>query len=497
MGKFNPSKVGTTKVPDSVNMAGGIAFSRDYKQELASVLLTAMMNGDKYYQTEKDKIKQITDLIKKGVAQDDVEFVAKAMLFARTDGKLRSVSHLVAVTLAEEVKGSPILRKAFLKTFMRPDDMTETMSLWLSKHPNVMLPNALRRSYKDAFETKFDMYQLKKYEASTAVVKLADVVKLSRPSPANFEDVEVFKKLIEGRLPNVVTAQTINAGSTGEDRAGNYMSVLKERKLGYMALVKNLKNILEAGVTADDVKIITDTLTNERMIAKSMLLPFRFYDAYTEVNKLNLNRLLVKKITTALETAFGISTMNTGIVAEGESVGVLHDCSGSMGSGAGTPFRQGMVIAGAMLQGLPKEDSLVYLWSNKATEVKFSGSAFDFIDNTHAYGGGTDIASAFSELIRTKTKLDKLVITTDMQSYALSGYSSRKPLAEWYAEYRKISPNVKILFWNLSGYAGGAPMKLDHNVLEVAGFSEKMFDVIPLMWADKDALVKRIESIEL
>lgn len=492
MAKFNRSTVGSVSKPesDSVNMAGGASYSREYKKEVASVLLASMMNGDKYYQSEASRLKQIEDLIQDGVKQGEAEFLAKAMVYTRMEGKLRSVSHVVAVNLAQTVKGQEFMRKALVKSFNRPDDMTETASLYFSKNPNKSLPNALRRAYKDALEDKFDAYQLKKYLGETSAVKLRDIVKLAHPSPDKFEDKEIFKKVIEGTLENIQTAQTVNASSTGESRKETYISMLKERKLGYMALIKNLKNILETGLNVEELKLVTDSIKNDRGIKNSMMLPFRFYDAYRELNSSSIAKMQVKKVAEALEYAFGVSTLNTGLIKEGETIGVLHDCSGSMGGGSKSPFHNGMIIAGAMLQGLPKGDSIVYLWSDRAEEVKFGGSAFDFIDKTRTYGGGTDLGTAFRKLTTDKTVLDKIVITTDMQAYGLRVY-------DYVKEYRKISPNVKILFWNLSGYAGGTPMKLNDNILEVSGFSDKMFDVIPLMWEDKDALIKKIEEVEL
>ena len=240
MSKFNKTAKETQKVnrtPNSTNMAGGAAYSRDsIKQDIATTILSSMLKGDSFYESEKDRLHRIELMISDEKLS---EFTAKAMVYARTVGNLRSISHFLAAILAENVKGSTFLRPALGKTFIRPDDLTETLSLWNSRNDS-NIPNVLRRAFKDSLET-FDNYQLKKYSGEKRSVKLRDVVKIARPVPTERAN---FKALIEGTLPNIATAQTVNAGSTGAERASNYKAMLKERKLGYMAALKNIRNIL-------------------------------------------------------------------------------------------------------------------------------------------------------------------------------------------------------------------------------------------------------------
>lgn len=313
---------------------------------------------------------------------------------------------------------------------------------------------------------------------------------------------DVFKMIIEGKLPAIQTAQTVNAGNTGEDRAEAYASMLKERKLGYMAALKNIKNILESGADKDTVDALVSLLENETLVLKSRLLPFRFTQAYAIVDTMNMDKIKAKRILKAIEKGFIYSSKNIPIVEEGEAVALLLDESGSMG-GWGTnpvdstrPFNIGKTLMASMLIGLDKDRTLGYLWADNAREVSIDGSPMEFIKRTKTHGGGTDLGQAISLLIKSKTFIDKIVIFTDMQENQI-GMWGGKPFKEMVKEYRKINPKVKILFWNLEGYGGGTPMKLNNGVLEVAGFSEKMLSVIPKMWKDKDALIREIESISL
>lgn len=516
MSKFNTNTNTTRNAKaDTVNNAGGVAYSySNAKQEIASVILSSMIDGNSYYETEKARINRIIKMVAEG---EDKEFLAKAMVYVRNEGNLRSVSHIMGSILAENVKGSDFLRSALVKAMVRPDDMTEMVALYNSRNGNKMVPNVLRRSMKDALETKWDEYQLKKYLGVSNGVKLRDVVKMAHPKPATLvakgkaKDADVFKRVIEGTLDNIATAQTVNAGSTGETRAQNYYAMLSEGKLGYMAALKNLKNILESleSFGAADKEAMVDKLvtllTNERACRKSMVLPFRFTQAYAMVEGMNMDRILMKKLLRAIEDGFIISANNIPIVNEGEKIAILLDESGSMG-GWGTesltatsPFMIGKTLMASMLTGLDKDRTVGYLWADHAREISVDGRPFDFIKNTRTQGGGTDLGSAIAGLIKTKTFVDKLVIFTDMQqNYIGNGWGgNRKEFKDMVADYRKINPKVKVLFWNLQGYGKGTPMKLNHDILEVSGFSDKMLSVIPKMWKDKDALIREIEAIEL
>lgn len=491
MSKFNKTSTqvkAEKRIPNSVNAAGGASYTRDsIKQDIATTILTSMLKGDSFYESESARLARIELMVSDEKLS---EFTAKAMVYARTVGNLRSISHFLATILAEKVKGSTFLRPALGKTFIRPDDLTETLSLWNSRNDS-NIPNVLRRAFKDSLET-FDNYQLKKYAGEKRSVKLRDVVKIARPVPTERAN---FKALIEGTLPNIATAQTVNAGSTGSDRASNYKAMLKERKLGYMAALKNIRNILNAGADAETIDMLCSLFENEKACLNSKCLPFRFTDAYREIKDLNFDRFLIKKLISSVETGFKISARNTGLVEGDERIAILLDESGSM---SGKPFEVGKTLMAAMLTGLNTNNAIGYCWSDYSREVSVSGSPFEFINRTRTQGGGTNLAGSFKGLMDSRTKVDVIVIFTDMQqNYFSGGYSGN--IDTMVAEYRKISPNVKILFWNLEGYGGGTPLKLNKDILEVSGYSDKILEVAAKMlkYSDVNYLVKEIEAIKL
>jgi hypothetical protein len=498
MAKFNTNTSKTNYTPNTLNEAGFPAFERtDFQKEVASIILNSMINGDSNYESESDRLEKIENSVVQNL--DNAEFLAKAMIYARNDGNLRSVTHFLAGVLVENVKGSSFLKPALEKTLIRPDDATEMVALWNSRNTK-SIPNALRKAIKNRLESRWGAYQLKKYYGN-GNVKVSNLINICHPTPKDDEQRTVFKQALEGTLPNIATAQTVNAGSTGDERAENYSMMLKERTLGYMALLKNLKNILEAGVSDETVDDICNLLRNENAVLKSRVLPFRFVQAYNIVSNIQIDKFKSKKILKAIEDGFVLSAGNIGIVQPGEKVALLLDESGSMqGWGRAdddkTPFAIGKTLMAAMLVGLDKENTIGWLWADNAREVNIDKGPMTFIKETKTYGGGTDLGSAIKGLIKTETVVDKIVIFTDMQENQIGGWGG-KTFNESMKDYRKINPNVQVLFWNLEGYGGGTPMKLNHNVLEIAGYSDKMLQLVPKMWKNQDALVDEINAIEL
>jgi len=499
MSKFNT----TTKTrPDTVNKAGGTAYSRDsFENEVVSVILNSMLNGDSFYETEATRVANIERMIVEN--PDKAEFLAKAMVYARNQGNLRSVSHLMATILMQEAKGSSFLKKSLLKIMKRPDDATEIVALWNSRNNSKNIPNSLRRAIRESFEKSWDAYQLKKYFGKNNKVKVSDLIKLTRPTPRDEVQSVVFKQAIEGKLPNIDTAQTINASGT-EDRAKKYLNLLKEGKLGYMAALKNVVNIMEDvfnGTTLDDsekeevVELLCALFRKKNAVVKSGVLPFRFVQSYISLKNKDFDKIKIKKVLKAIEDGFILSVYNTNLVEEDDKVAVLLDESGSMQgySRKVSPFFIGKTLMASILTGLKKENTIGYLWADNAREISIDGSPMEFIERTNSQGYGTDLASSISDLVKTKTFVDKIIIITDLQGWR-SVYGSFEGMVK---NYKKINPKVKILFWNIEGYGTGTPLKLNNNVLEVSGFSDNILKLIGPMWKNPNAMIEEINSIQL
>lgn len=123
MSKYNKTK--TPVQPTVVNEMGEKAFQLTDKEILVSTVMTTFLQGA-YYETEKQETKKITELAKKL----DPLFVAKLALYARKEGNLRSVTHLLAAIVAGNARGAEWAKRFFNKIVVRPDDMTEILGAY-------------------------------------------------------------------------------------------------------------------------------------------------------------------------------------------------------------------------------------------------------------------------------------------------------------------------------------------------------------------------------
>ena len=283
MAKFN-MKSSTQEMV--TNLAGGKAFAESPELEFASLLLTSFVQ-DQFYRKESDALERVSELLDKGVP---FEFAAKSAVYARDQFNMRSISHVVAAELASRVKESEWMRPFVRNVIVRVDDMLEILAYFESKHGRKPVPNALKRGIRDAFD-KFDGYQLAKYRGEGKGVKLIDVVNLVHPEPTA-RNREALKQLVEGTLRSTETwesklTQAGQQAAYGEDKAElkaqAWGEMVRSRKIGYMALVRNLRNIIQDA--PEVVAEACEMLVQPELVRKSRLLPFRFVTARDELEK--------------------------------------------------------------------------------------------------------------------------------------------------------------------------------------------------------------------
>lgn len=473
MSKFNQGPIAEK------NLAGGPSYKRTSAEaELASVILNSMLKSDSYYESDSARIKRIVDIAKN---LNDKTFLAKAMIYARTEGNLRSVSHILANILADVASGEGYVRRAIYKAIVRPDDMTE-MFAYRKNNYSGMIPNSMRRAFKDALESKFVHYQLCKYAQPRAKVKLKDIIKIAHP-----------KRDLCYILNDKFSISTIERKlSSGENAGKAVEGLLNENKLGYMAALKNIRNALNSGISNEGLNKWVELISDKRRLRNSKVLPFRFIDAWNSVKDLDIDKMHRLVIKRTLENALEYSAKNIELFPKGERVAIAVDCSGSM-TGGSNYWKTAATLASSLYKAL--DNVVLYTFDNKLTFVDNISSVFDFVNN-YNFGGATYLHLPLLDLIRSQTVVDTVFIFTDMQMY--TPYNYKDNLSCYWSKYKKIAPKAKLIFWNVAGYPDGTPISLNENdIYELCGFSDKMLSIIPKFIEDKNALVNDIKKIDL
>ena len=246
---------------------GGLAHNITAKQQLERSVMSCLLFEDTFYEDGKSIADRITEHAHNCSASD----VADIAIRARTQMKLRHVPLWLACALASHsnVPNRRIISDTVANIVQRPDELTELLAQYW-RDGRKAIPNQFKLGLARAF-TKFDEYQLAKYNRDTAI-KLRDVLFLVHPKAKDDLQQEVWNRLVEGTLKTPNTWET--RLSAGEDKKATFEDLLNENKLGYMALLRNLRNMKDAGIRKSFVE--------EHLIKgakNSKALPFRFIAA--------------------------------------------------------------------------------------------------------------------------------------------------------------------------------------------------------------------------
>jgi len=495
---------GATKSKVVINRAGGFAYSMKDKTELVTLLLTSFV-ADSFYEKGQDTAKRVQELIAK---IPDKQFVAKAAVYARKTFGMRSISHLVAGLLAQEasIKGQEWTKTFFDKVVHRVDDMLEIIS-FTQKDGKKPLPNSLKKGFRSAFD-RFDTYQLSKYQADNAGLKLVDLVNIIHPIPTE-RNKDGLNALINGKLKNLTTSQTAltNIGQVAKNdeekaelRKDYWKTVLTNRKLGYTDLVRSLTKIAKDAPDAVDLAVAT--LTDETLIKKSLVMPYQLYIAMKMVEKELGATSECRKLSAGLAKAVDISCNN--VPTFGGKTVVVVDRSGSMDSplsnGKTDVLKMSEVGTLMALFLARNNDTDFVIFGDDAKYVPYNAndsiltSVKTLLGYNQGYGHagnynvghGTNFHAIFKTLNK---KYDRVIIFSDMQGWAGGHYSLNGDI-DWYA--KKYGARPFLYSHDLRGH--GSLQIPEEKTFVSAGFSEKIFDVMKLLEQDKEALVNSIEK---
>ena len=426
---------------------GAVAQKVDAKRELRRTVMTCLLWEDTFYEKGNDIAKRIAEL----VAQNKPEVVSALAREAREAMQLRHAPLFLMRELARRKGTGPLVAETLENVIQRADELGEFVALYW-KEKKQPLSAGVKRGLARAF-TKFDAYQLAKYDRE-AVVKLRDVLFLCHAKPKDEAQAAVWKKLVENTLEPPDTWEV--ALSAGKDKRENFERLLREGKLGGMAVLRNLRLMLASGV---DPKLVRERL--EKGVARA--LPFRFVTAARHAPKLEdaIEKAMLKGIA-GLEKLAG-------------STGLVVDVSGSMDaalSKKGETTRMDAAAGLAILLREKAEDFSAATFSNTCVELppRRGFALRDAIVGSQAHGG-TYLKRALEQLHEKRgwREIERLIVITDEQSH--DGI-----LAAW-------TPRAYVV--NVAPYKHG--ISYGNGWTHIDGWSERIVDYIAAVEAEAAA----------
>ena len=554
MAKFNEKKM--AKQPTERNFMGEMAFKMEDKEELISTVMTTFLQGE-YYEKEATKIARIQELLKKvdplfaaklaiyarneGNLRSVTHFVAAeiAKYVSGTDWGKRFYNRIVV---------RPDDMSEIVSAYAHINGMSQKD---ISK-----IPNAMKGGFKTALE-RLDAYQIDKYKMKNREVSLIDLIRLFHPK-GNQKNAEAFKRLVNGESleglyetkileKEMTKAGQLTKNATEDEKKEAKHEAISEvlgnvKGMPIMNLIRNLRNIIL--YAPDKVEDACAQLRIKDKILKSRLLPFRFATAYAEVEKMTWDKpdtdtaiafesdkakneltkaqfnSLKRSVLDALEDAIQYSVGN---IPELEgNVAILVDHSGSCRGDAGgssvvsafSKTSTAMIgnLFGSMMA-YRQKNVYIGLFGDKLIDVPMDRNMkmLDFnkmsFDKGARCGLGTEtgIYDFMRKCVDEKKKVDNVVVFSDCQIgsgergftpwYGDKSSDSGGHFHELFKEFKKLNPMCNWIVVNLRQSGGTSVFDKSMRILNIAGWSDKIFDVIKSNCKGWDAIIKEIESV--
>jgi hypothetical protein len=364
--------------------------------QLRRSVLACMLWEDEFYEDGVAIAGRIRELVPKVEAAK----VATLAVEARTAMKLRHAPLLLVREIARHATHRALVAETMATVIQRADELAEFVAIYW-KDGRAPLSGQVKKGLAAAFP-KFDEYALAKYDGAGAV-RLRDVLFLCHAKPRDAEQAEVWKRMIAGELATPDTWE-VALSRAGDKREGGkrveWERLLSERKLGALALLRNLRNMKDAGVGEDLVTSALDAMKTERV------LPFRFLAAarYAPQWEAELERAMFRAVAAAERLA-------------GHTV-ILVDVSGSMVqplSRKSEMLRTDAAYGLAVLLREVAEKVSVYTLSDGVERIP-SRRGFALRDAMEASlpHGGTRLGAALDSI---RDASDRIVVVTDEQSH--------------------------------------------------------------------------------
>lgn len=485
---------------NTVNKAGGAAYSLSAESELAQLAMTGCFN-DTFYVTAQDQLLRAKQLALKVRP----EFLARLAVYSRQVGYMKDLPAFLLAVLS--VRDSALFSQVFaqvvdngkmLRNFIQIVRSGEAGRKSLGSRPKALVAKWLQEA---------SVYQLLAASVGNSP-SLADVIRLTHPAAKDKQMQAMFSWLLGAKheqadLPELVrdliafrkgdSVQTPRVPfellTSCELSRADWVNVA--RQASWTQTRMNLNTFERHGVFSDSAVVadLAKKLTDAQLIEKAGVFPYQLMAAY-----LNANSNVPTRLKNALQDAMELAVSN--VPSFDCSVAVCVDTSGSMSSpatgnrGSATTVVRCIDVAALFASVVLRknEDALVVPFDTKVRDVKLN-SRDSVMTNAGKLaalqGGGTDCASALKHLNAVGATAELVIYVSDNESWAGStSRYGRTGMADEFAKYVKRVPKAKLVCIDITPNRTTQAMD-GAKVLNVGGFSDEVFRVVNLFAKDQ------------
>ncbi|RPE44874.1 TROVE domain-containing protein [Streptomyces sp. Ag109_O5-1] len=493
---------------------GGRGRERDARSELFLLAISNFVSQQTFYESGADRDDRFAGLVRE-LAVTDPDWTAGLLGWLRGEGNMRTASlvgaaEYVHARLAVGATGGPSNRQVVASVLQRPDEPGELLAYWTATYGRAV-PKPVKRGTADAVRRLYHGRSLLKYDTASKGYRFGDILNLvhAAPDPDKPWQGELFRYALDRRhnpdtavppgsspvlaahrelmgLPverrrAVVTApggaeRLAAAGLTWEALAGWLQGPMDKAaweavipSMGTMALVRNLRNFDEAGVSDEVAAEVAARISDPAEVARSRQFPFRYLAAYRHAPSLRWSY--------PLERALGHSLANVPALP-GRTL-VLVDRSGSMFYSPLSERSQlnradaAAIFGTALALRAADADLVEFGTTNKRLDFDRAESVLKILGR---FGdlGGTDTTSAIRAHYRGQDRV--LIVTDEQYTYNRHGDPTQQ-----------VPAHIPVYTWNLAGYRAGHGPSGKANRHTFGGLTDAAFRMVPLLEAARHA----------
>lgn len=523
---------------DTVNRQGYKAYSLSDELRLISMLNTCKLESQ-YYRSENQTLQELRDLIERLCVGGDAYFVCQAIVWSRCLGEgMRDINNIAAALVAPFISGMDYAKRfyaAFDKKkkqggcIYRMDDMCAIKDVYNALGEST-LTNAMKKGFAKVLETA-DTYMLAKYRKVTI-----DISNLVRPNPKNSqalvkvtvnnEDTEM--KTLDAIMKGIVVsadtwevanteagqevAKAVREGKLDKNEAEkvlteakneNWKELLTEGRLGILAALRNIRNILKGGDN-EVIDLLCALLSDGEKIVKGKIMPFQIDTAYEIVRNEFAGHKSYHKISQALIDGYTKSVPNLKEALPGVTC-VALDCSVSMTSNCTMAGSNGQrrltasaldkasLIAATIALATGAD---IICFGNRAEYVKYNKNSnpFALAKELKRDMGGTCIGSVFQLMREQKRKYDRVVLLSDNECNRSTDWYGRNWVADDYKKYVHDVASPYVYCIDFCAY-GTVPVKNDGKVNYYFGYGYAMFNDIATREFNPAAHIDKVKAM--
>ena len=515
--------------PDTTNQQELPAYSQDKWLTLLTMLNTLKLEPQ-YYRSVTNTLKELQTLIDQ-CAKEDLYLTCQCIVYSRCIGEgMRTISHASSVFIAPYISGQEYSKRFYGLwnkkeqkggVIFRPDDMAEILQGYIALNGQIKqtvtlvngvpqssetstsgpkLSNAMKKGFKSVLES-LDSYSLLKYKS-----KLIDIINLVHPSPKlstakieyNGEQVSTIDAIMKGYNVSANTWE-VNQGEAGQivdkavkegklddqeakqvltqAKADNWKELLDTNKLGILAALRNLRNILINNPSQDTINKLCDLVSNPTLIREGKIFPYQL-DVANEIMLSEFSTSYSRQISQALAKGYELAIPNLKELLPGNNV-VFLDQSGSMTweiklPGSKNSSRTSCISKAALIAATIAKatNADIICFGSTARYVQYNPNldVFSLAKQLSSSNmGGTDLSTAWKLAQQSNRKYTRTFILSDNEVNRGSTYNS-------YMSYVKNVGHPYVYSVDLAGY--GTNAIAGDKVRYYYGYGFAMFDDI-------------------